>query len=93
MKEACNDNLPNSSSVQGGLTKEATLSNKQHLCEEDSAFQNAHFAESSEPQESSLLQQSIESKNPSGKKRILYYQSNFLFIVYVSPRSIYVEIV
>ena len=87
MKEACNDNLPNSSSVQGGLTKEATL------CEEDSAFQNAHFAESSEPQESSLLQQSIESKNPSGKKRILYYQSNFLFIVYVSPRSIYVEIV
>ena len=91
MKGVCNDNLPNSNNVQGDLPKEATFPNEeQHLCEEDSAFENAHFAESSEPQESSLLQQSIESKNPSGKKGYsIINQISFLLCMY--RRFLYVE--
>ena len=89
--------LPQSNNLQSYFTKESgqtTIFQKeeQHLCEEDSAFQNAHFAESSEPQKSSLLQQSIESNNPSGKKG--YYTINQIsFLLCMYRRSIYVQIV
>ena len=87
--------LPHSNNLQSYFTKESgqrTIFPKeeQHLCEEDSAFENAHFAESSEPQESSLLQQSIESKNPSGKKGYsIINQISFLLCMY--RRFLYVE--